>query len=219
MATKTKKQALDFKSLSSTERAVVEALAKGAYTKAGVAELAETTEAKAGATLKSLHKAGWLSTYKSPEWFTVSSHGEEILESLRSGGQAGKPIELGFEDLTRKEQKVVNALAGADSPVLSIAELVAACGWSSLSSQGGELTGKALGNSRVRNQLRRLVRSEWVENAEERGKGTYKLTAAAKRRLANVTKASKPSGAPKRTKKAVKKEAPKAPEAAEAAEF
>lgn len=218
MATNTKKQSLDFKALSPAARKVVEALAKGWYTKVGVAELIEDTEAKAESMIKSLAKAGWLRKYGGKGGFATSAKAEAVLESLRSGGQAGKPLDLGYDDLTPRERKVVDALTGGGT--LSISELVEACGWSNPKVGDGQLEGAALGNSRVRNQLRRLVRSSWVENAQERGKGTYRLSRQAKKRLTDVAKAPKAAAkAPKRTKPAVKKTAPKAPKAAEAAEF
>lgn len=144
--------------------------------------------------------------------------------------QAGEPIEkLAYDKLTYRERKVVDALAQPGRPVLSISDLIDACGWSSSSSKTASLKGRALGNSRVRNQLRRLVRSSWVENAEERGKGTYRLTAKARDRLARVTKdgparqalgLAAATKAVKRTKRAApKREAPPVTEAHEAEAF
>lgn len=96
-----------------------------------------------------------------------------------SQGQTGPELKLHFSELTDNEKKLVGVLNQAGRPILSIKELVKKCGWSSLGPSGSTpdtFTGKVRGNSRVRNTLRRLVRSNWVENAEERGKGTYRLT-------------------------------------------
>ena len=106
-------------------------------------------------------------------------------ETKSSQGQCGEELKLQFEELTKNEQKVVLALADKGRPVLTIKELVEACGWKSLKASGTneEFKGKARGNSRVRNSLRRLVRATWVENAEGRGSGKYRLTPQAVSRL------------------------------------
>jgi hypothetical protein len=107
-------------------------------------------------------------------------------------GQEGPELQLHFSELRESEQRVVTALAQPGRPVLTIKELVEACGWKSLhaSEANAEFKGKARGNSRVRNSLRRLVRSQWVENAEAKGKGTYRLTVKASARLRRLVKES-----------------------------
>lgn len=107
-------------------------------------------------------------------------------------GQEGPELQLHFEELREPEQRVVTALAQPGRPVLTIKELVEACGWTSLhaSDANAEFKGKARGNSRVRNSLRRLVRSKWVENAEAKGKGTYRLTTQAASRLRRLRKSA-----------------------------
>lgn len=214
MATNKTNQELSTSTLNSTEVAIVKALAYEPYTVAEVAELLESTEGEAKKALGKLRDAGWLRKGSRKGSFAIASKAVDIVEGLFSGGQCGAPIELGYEDLTERERKVVDALrADSGRPVKSINELIDACNWASLSSKSATLTGRALGNSRVRNQLRRLVRSSWVENAEGRGKGKYRLTQAAVKRLKRVAKASTPTEGPhKRTKKAVKKEAPKVTE-------
>lgn len=111
-----------------------------------------------------------------------------------SQGQNGPELKLHYSELTPNERKVVDALAQEGRPVLSIKELVKACGWSSLraSEANDEFKGKVRGNSRVRNSLRRLVRSNWVENAEERGRGTYRLSKKGSDRLRRTEKEDKP---------------------------
>lgn len=115
-------------------------------------------------------------------------------------GQAAPELKLQYEELTKNEQKVVQALAQPGRPVLTIKELVEACGWKSLraSDANAEFTGKVRGNSRVRNSLRRLVRSKWVENAEERGRGTYRLSKRGADRLRRL----KPAARTKKVEKA-----------------
>lgn len=106
-------------------------------------------------------------------------------ETKSSQGQGAKEISLSYDELTKNEQKVVLALAQEGRPVLTIKELVEACGWKSLKASGAneEFKGKARGNSRVRNSLRRLVQGTWVENYPARGSGKYRLTAKAAKRL------------------------------------
>jgi hypothetical protein len=118
-------------------------------------------------------------------------------------GQAGPELKLQFEELTTNEQKVVRALAKPKRPVMAIKELVIACGWKSLraSVANDEFTGKVRGNSRVRNTLRRLVRSKWVDNAEDRGTGTYRLSVNGANRLRRV----KPAKSAKKARKSAAK--------------
>jgi len=118
-----------------------------------------------------------------------------------SQGQTGPELKLHFSELTDNEKKLVAALNQTGRPILTIKELVKACGWHRLraSNANEDFTGKVRGNSRVRNTLRRLVRSNWVENAEGRGRGTYRLSKKGSDRLRRAgTKPSKakPSKAP-----------------------
>jgi len=108
-------------------------------------------------------------------------------------GQRGKRYDLPFEDLTPSEKKVVLAFAGSPEPILTIKELVEACGWKSLrASEGNEdFKGKARGNSRVRNSLRRLVRGKWVRHARTIGDGRYRLTDTAVASLSKVKKSKR----------------------------
>ena len=62
-------------------------------------------------------------------------------------------------------------------PTLTIKELVTACKWNKV--EGG----KARGNSRARNTLRRLVRSSWVGHPEDVGDGLYRLTTGGANRI------------------------------------
>jgi hypothetical protein len=118
-------------------------------------------------------------------------------------GQRGRKSEVSFEELTKNEKRVAIALSESPEPILTIKELVEACGWKSLRASGSndEFLGKARGNSRVRNSLRRLVRGKWVRHAKTIGDGRYKLTDRAVKLLA--------TDKPKRTKRASTKAAPK----------
>ena len=92
-------------------------------------------------------------------------------------GQRGKELKLHYSELTANEHKIVAVLAKPGRPTLTIKELVVACKWNKI--EGG----KARGNSRVRNTIRRLVRSQWVEHPEDIGDGLYSLTSLANARL------------------------------------
>lgn len=85
-------------------------------------------------------------------------------------GQLGNKIELEFDELTKHEQLVVAALASSERNVKSIRQIQEDCGWVKAP------IGKARGNSRVRNALRRLVRANWVEHESEIGDGRYRLS-------------------------------------------
>jgi hypothetical protein len=99
-----------------------------------------------------------------------------------TSGQSSKEKLFGYSELDpKKEQPILRALLpakGQSRPVLSISEIQEACGWKSLgpSKANPEFTGKARGNSRVRNALRKLVPSYWVENYPHKGSGKYRLT-------------------------------------------
>ena len=92
-------------------------------------------------------------------------------------GQRGKELKLHYSELTVNECKIVAVLAKSGRPTLTIKELVTACRWSKI--EGG----KARGNSRARNTVRRLVKSSWIEHPECIGDGLYRLTASAAGRL------------------------------------
>jgi len=161
-------------------------------------------------------------TKKSTKSKSTKNVAKEAKKPAPTSGQSAEPRQLHYTDLTPRERKVVNALAQPGRPVLHLSEIVDACGWTRPKPKDGELRGKALGNNRVRNQLRRLVPSEWVENAEERGKGTYRLTAKARDRLKRLatTPADGAAKEPhKRTKRAPAKEAPAVTEAHASEEF
>ena len=126
---------------------------------------------------------------------------QEALKSKQ--GQRGKKYDLPFEDLTKNEKKVVLALAESPEPILTIKELVEACGWKSLraSNSNDEFKGHARGNSRVRNSLRRLVKGRWVQHARSYGDGRYRLT---DRAVAELRKVKRSKKARKKTEQARK---------------
>jgi len=127
-------------------------------------------------------------------------------ESKPSQGQQGPELKLHFSELTENEEKLVKALAQPGRPIMTIKELVIACRWRSLKqgdTENEDHVGKARGNSRVRNTLRRLVRSHWVEHAEEIGDASYRLSSQANARLRRL----KPA---KRVKVKIKEEVKKA---------
>lgn len=80
-------------------------------------------------------------------------------------GQSGVAIELSFEDLNPNEKAVVACLRKAGCR-MKIRQVVEALGW--------DKPCKSKGNSRVRNALRRLVRSSMVLHDKEIGDGTYR---------------------------------------------
>jgi hypothetical protein len=90
-------------------------------------------------------------------------------------GQRGLGLKLHYSELTSNELKIIGVLAKPGRPTLTIKELVVACKWNRL--------GKVQANSRVRNTLRRLVRSIWVEHPEDIGDGLYRLSSSAASRL------------------------------------
>lgn len=91
-------------------------------------------------------------------------------------GQRGEGIRLSASELTDNERRLVAVLAKPGRPTLTIPELATACKWK-------RSLGKARGNSRVRNTLRRLVRARWVEHPDGIGDGRYRLTSSAKAKL------------------------------------
>jgi len=84
-----------------------------------------------------------------------------------SSGQSGPALSLRYEDLNKNEKAVVGCLKLADQP-LSISQIVLVLGW--------ERPCKVKGNSRVRNSLRRLVRSSLIDRLKS---GTYALAGTA----------------------------------------
>jgi hypothetical protein len=98
-------------------------------------------------------------------------------------GQRGEGLKLHYSELTANELKIIGVLAKPGRPTLTIKELVVACKWKGL--------GKARANSRVRNTLRRLVRSTWVEHPEDIGDGLYRLSSSAAGRLRRLKPAKK----------------------------
>jgi hypothetical protein len=100
-------------------------------------------------------------------------------DEIKKQGQDAQPIDgLSFTELNRHEQALVLTLNGEGTGVReykTIVELMYANNW--------HVLGKAKGNSRVRNSLRRLVRGTWVEHAEKIGDGRYRITEAGRKRL------------------------------------
>lgn len=114
-------------------------------------------------------------------------------EFKSSQGQRAGALQLHFEELTKNEQLLVVSLAIEGRPVRSIKELMEDLNWHRI--QGG----RARGCSRVRNTLRRLVRSQWVTHENEVGDGKYRLTKNALDRLRRLSKDDAPKKASKAT--------------------
>jgi len=83
-------------------------------------------------------------------------------------GQRGTSLEMGFGDFNANEKAVLEALSRSEA--MTIKEIVVANGWQADGSKG---------NSRVRNSLRRPVRSGWAEHTKRMGDGKYCLTTIA----------------------------------------
>lgn len=113
-------------------------------------------------------------------------------------GQRAGALQLHFEELTKNEQLLVTDLAIEGRPVKTINEIMDSLGWNKIKG------GKARGCSRVRNTLRRLVRSQWVSHDTEVGDGKYRLSKNALDRLRRLSKemADGADGAAKPAKKA-----------------
>lgn len=95
------------------------------------------------------------------------------LKSTQS--QRAGALQLRFEQLTKNEQLLVSHCAREGRPVFTIKELAEGLGWTRM--KGSEtMTGRARGVSRVRNTLRRLVRSQWLIHDTEIGDGKYRLS-------------------------------------------
>lgn len=81
-----------------------------------------------------------------------------------SSGQQGKALSLTFEQLNDNEKSVLTTLRNAGEK-RKISSVVRALGW--------DEPCKVKGNSKVRNALRRLVRSGLVMHNKQIGDGTY----------------------------------------------
>lgn len=116
-------------------------------------------------------------------------------------GQQAAPIRLTFEELTDNEQQLVVFLGTEGRPVYTITEIMEGLNW-----HLGR-TGRARGNSRVRNTLRRLVRSKWVAHSDEIGDGKYRISVGGFNRLTKVAETiDQPAAAPSKAKPAKKAE-------------
>lgn len=92
-------------------------------------------------------------------------------QTLKSNqGQQGSPLKLAFDELSENEQQLVTFLGAEGRPVYTIKEMMEGLGW-----HLGRM-GRARGNSKVRNTLRRLVRSNWVGHKDDIGDGEYRIT-------------------------------------------
>jgi len=99
-------------------------------------------------------------------------------QTLKSNqGQQASPLRLTFEELSENEQQLVTFLGVEGRPVFTIKEIMEGLGW-----HLGRM-GKARGNSKVRNTLRRLVRSNWATHSEDIGDGKYRITLAGLNKL------------------------------------
>jgi hypothetical protein len=108
-------------------------------------------------------------------------------EFTSSQGQRAGALQLTFNELTKNEQLLVTSLATEGRPVRTIQEIMDDLNWHKI--QGG----RARGCSRVRNTLRRLVRSQWVTHESEVGDGKYRLTKNALDRLRRLVKDTEPA--------------------------
>lgn len=118
----------------------------------------------------------------------------KITELKSKQGQRGPTIKLHFSDLTDNEKKLIAVLAQPGRPVMTIKELVVSCGWKSLrqgDTDNENHKGKARGNSRVRNTLRRLIRAEWIGHPDGVGDGEFRLTSSAAARLRRLKPAKR----------------------------
>lgn len=169
-----------FNELSLNEKQVLRALAKGPAQVADLATRIQTegedrkkVRDRTRNMIRRFQTRGWAGPAPEKGFYLLTEVGYGLLLELPKQGQGGEPIKMGWEDFSDFEQRVAKALFACGT--LKISEIVIACGWDNLTPGRGALKGPALGNSRVRNQLRRLVRSGWVLNAEGRGRGRYKL--------------------------------------------
>jgi hypothetical protein len=107
-------------------------------------------------------------------------------------GQRAGALQLTFHELTKNEQLLVTFMAaGVKRPVHSIVEIMEGLGWNKMKG------GRARGCSRVRNTLRRLVRSQWLVHDTEVGDGKYRLSKNGLDRLRRIVKdGDKPNAKP-----------------------
>lgn len=105
------------------------------------------------------------------------------LKSTQS--QRAGALQLRFEQLTKNEQLLVSFCAREGRPVFSITELMEGLNWHKMKG------GRARGCSRVRNTLRRLVRSQWLVHETEIGDGKYRLSKNGLDRLRRLNDAIK----------------------------
>ena len=84
-----------------------------------------------------------------------------------TSGQSGTPLDLAWTELNKDEQRVMRSLLAAGDGV-------------AVKINGLAKSARSLTTLKVRNALRRLVRSSLVSNVD---RGLYKLTAKGKRRL------------------------------------
>ena len=88
-------------------------------------------------------------------------------EIVKGSGQSGKALELTIDQLNPGEKAVLSCLQTAGTK-LKIRQIVEINGWDNPSITKG--------NSRVRNALRRLVRSGMVIHSKQIGDGTYQAS-------------------------------------------
>lgn len=106
-------------------------------------------------------------------------------------GQRAGALQLRFEELTKNEQLLVTFCAQEGRPIFTIIELMEGLNWHKMKG------GRARGCSRVRNTLRRLVRSQWLVHASEIGDGKYRLSKNGLDRLRRIVKeGDKPNAKP-----------------------
>jgi hypothetical protein len=125
----------------------------------------------------------------------------QTTEFKSNQGQQAEPLRLKFEDMSDNEKEIVVLLAHPDRPVMSIKEIMEALNW-----HRGQ-AGRARGNSRVRNTLRRLVRSKWVTHKNEVGDGLYRISTSALNKLEKLVD-EKPEAVPAPKKHKAKKATP-----------
>ena len=112
-------------------------------------------------------------------------------------GQTGPTIEVAYEDLNRKEQKVLAAIdpeKKGTRPLKKIQEI------GDEAFTGMKHANQEKRNSWTRNSLRRLVRSEFVEHGEEKGDGTYRITEKGRKRVARALSQEAATAKPKRSR-------------------
>jgi hypothetical protein len=123
-------------------------------------------------------------------------------------GQQAEGLRLKFEEMSDNEKEIVILLAKPERPVMSIKEIMEALNWHR--GPGG----RARGNSRVRNTMRRLVRSRWVGHKSEVGDGLYRISTSALNKLEKLLD-EKPEATEAPKKHKAKKAAPADAEAKE----